>query len=44
MNKTIKENIKKQCDGFGTSWADKLPGILWGYRTTKLSSTEESPF
>ena len=23
---------------------DELPGILWGYRTTKRSATEESPF
>ena len=25
-------------------WVDELPGVLWGYRTTKRSATEESPF
>ena len=44
INKTLKESIMKHCERFGTGWADKLPGILWGYRTTKRSATEESPF
>ena len=44
INKTIKESIKKRCDRFGTGWVDELPGILWGYRTKKKSSTEELPF
>ena len=44
INKTLKESIKKRCERFGTGWVDELPGVLWGYRTTKRSATEESPF
>ena len=44
VNKTIKESIKKRCGRFRIGWIDELPGILWGYRTTKRSATEESPF
>ena len=44
INKTLKESIKKHCDRFGTRWVDKLPRVLWGYKTTKKSSTKESPF
>ena len=44
INKTLKESIKKRCERFGNGWVDELPGVLWGYRTTKRSATEESPF
>ena len=40
----IKESIKKRCGRFKTGWVDELPGILWGYRTTRRFATEESPF
>ena len=43
-NRTIKESIKKRVDWLNGKWADELPSILWGYRTTRRSSTEESPF
>ena len=44
INKTLKDSIKKHCERFGTGWVEELPGVLWGYRTTKRSSIEESPF
>ena len=44
INKTLKESIKKHYERFRTGWVDKLPRVLWGYRPTKRSSTEESPF
>ena len=34
----------KHYEWFGTGQVDELPGILWGYRTTRRSTTEESPF
>ena len=43
-NRTIKESIKKRADRLSGKWVDELPSILWGYRTTRRSPTEESPF
>ena len=42
INKTLKDSIKKYCERFGTGWVEEFPGVLWGYRTTKRSSIEES--
>ena len=43
-NRTIKESIEKRVDWLNDKWADELPSILWGYRMTRRSPAEESPF
>ncbi|XP_071939909.1 uncharacterized protein [Coffea arabica] len=31
-------------DQIGTSWLDELPSVLWFYRTTPRTATQETPF
>ena len=38
------DSLKAKVDRLSGKWAEELPGILWGYRTTRRSPTEESPF
>ena len=33
-NKTLLTALKKQLDAAKVKWVDKLPGVLWAYRTT----------
>lgn len=42
--KIIFDNIKKRLGEAKGLWAEELPWVLWAYRTTPRSSTEESPF
>ena len=44
INKTLMDSLKAKVDRFSGKWAEELPGILWGYRTTRRSPAEESPF
>ena len=44
INKTLMDSIKARVDRLSGKWAEELPGNLWGYRITRRSSTEESPF
>ena len=44
INKTLMNSLKAKVDRLSGKWAEELPGILWGYRTTRRSPTEESPF
>ncbi|XP_062100048.1 uncharacterized protein LOC133805917 [Humulus lupulus] len=43
-NKVIFANIKKNLEDKKGAWAEELPKVLWAYRTTKRSSTGESPY
>lgn len=43
-NKTIFNNIKKNLEDCKGKWLDELPKVLWAHRTTKRTSTGESPF
>ena len=43
-NKTVINIIKKRLEKAKGLWADKLPGVLWAYRTTAKTSTGETPF
>ena len=36
--------IKIQLEGAKGVWLDELPGVLWAYRTTVRTPTEETPF
>ncbi|KAK0573745.1 hypothetical protein LWI29_012954 [Acer saccharum] len=40
VNKIIKHNLKAKLAAKKGSWADKLPQVLWAYRTTERGSTE----
>jgi ribonuclease HI len=43
-NKTIFKILKKKLSDKKGNWADDLPEVLWAYRTTKRTPTEESPY
>ncbi|KAK1561899.1 hypothetical protein Q3G72_002718 [Acer saccharum] len=43
-NKTIVNTLKKRLEAEKGQWAEKLPEILWSYRTTPRRSTGETPF
>ncbi|XP_057755725.1 uncharacterized protein LOC130974902 [Arachis stenosperma] len=43
-NKVILSGLKKCLDQQKGFWADKLASVLWSYRTTPQSFTEETPF
>jgi ribonuclease HI len=43
-NKTIFKILKKKLGDRKGNWADDLPEVLWAYRTTKRTPTEESPY
>ncbi|XP_043693051.1 uncharacterized protein LOC122643499 [Telopea speciosissima] len=42
MNKILIDGIKKKLEI--AKWAEKLPNILWAYRTTTRLATGETPF
>ncbi|KAG7536468.1 Ribonuclease H-like superfamily [Arabidopsis suecica] len=43
-NKTILAGLKKRLEAKKGVWADELDGVLWSYRTTPRSATDQSPF
>lgn len=43
-NKTIFNNVKKNLEEKKGRWLEELPKVLWAQRTTKRSSTGESPY
>nr|XP_025678358.1 uncharacterized protein LOC112778234 [Arachis hypogaea] len=43
-NKVILLGLKKRLDNKKGAWADELASVLWSYRTTEQSATEETPF
>ena len=43
-NKTLLTTLKKRLDSAKGKWVDKLPGVLWAYKTTARRSTGISPF
>lgn len=43
-NKVIVDGLKKRLDEAKGKWMDKLPHVLWAYRTTLRRSTSETPF
>ena len=44
VNKVIVNGLKKILDNAKGRWVEKLPHVLWTYRTTPRKSTEETPF
>lgn len=43
-NKSIGAGIKRHLDRRRGKWAEELPSVLWGYRTTPRRSTGRTPF
>ncbi|KAK0576327.1 hypothetical protein LWI29_015495 [Acer saccharum] len=44
VNKIIKHNLKAKLATKKGSWADKLPQVLWVYRTIERGSTGDTPY
>ena len=43
-NRSLLKIIKTRLEGAKGIWPDKLPGVLWAYRTTVRNLTRETPF
>ena len=43
-NKTIIATLKKRLEQAKGRWAEKIPRVLWSFRTTTRTSTRETPF
>ncbi|XP_071913979.1 uncharacterized protein [Coffea arabica] len=44
VNGTILHGLKTRIESARTGWLDELPTILWAYRTTPRTATQETPF
>ena len=43
-NQSLLKIIKTRLEGAKGVWPNKLPGVLWAYRTTMRTPTGETPF
>ena len=43
-NQTLLEIIKVHLEGEKGAWPEKLPNVLWAYKTTTRTLTKETPF
>ncbi|XP_020208240.1 uncharacterized protein LOC109793188 [Cajanus cajan] len=43
-NKVILKELKKRLGEAKGAWAEQLPEVLWAYRCTPQSTTQETPF
>ncbi|XP_073300266.1 uncharacterized protein [Primulina huaijiensis] len=43
-NRIIVQALKARLHGKGKDWVEKLPSVLWAYRTTPRTSTRETPY
>ncbi|XP_071926220.1 uncharacterized protein [Coffea arabica] len=44
VNRTILHGLRTRIESAQTGWLDELPTILWAYRTTPRTATQETPF
>ncbi|XP_027157954.1 uncharacterized protein LOC113759576 [Coffea eugenioides] len=44
FNRTLLHGFKTRLHRTGSSWVEELPNVLWSYRTTPRSATQETPF
>ena len=42
--RTLKATLKIKLVGLKGKWVEYLPEVLWAYRTTRKSATQETPF
>ena len=43
-NTTVVNMLKKLLEGSKGNWAEELRGVLWAYRTTPKTATQETPY
>ncbi|XP_074328374.1 uncharacterized protein LOC141666282 [Apium graveolens] len=43
-NRTILRGLEKRLEDSKKNWPDELPKVLWSYRTTSRTGTDETPF
>ncbi|XP_075515338.1 uncharacterized protein LOC142549978 [Primulina tabacum] len=44
VNRIIVQALKTRLQDKGKDWVEKLPSVLWAYRTTPRAPTQETPF
>nr|XP_027108775.1 uncharacterized protein LOC113728583 [Coffea arabica] len=44
VNRTILQGLKTRLELAQSNWLDELPSVLWAYRTTPRTATQETPF
>ena len=42
--RTLKASLKTKLEDLKGKWVEYLPEVLWAYRTTRKSATQETPF
>ena len=42
--RTLKASLKTKLENLKGKWVEYLPEVLWAYRTTQKSATQETPF
>ena len=42
--RTLKAALKTKLEDLKGQWVEYLPEVLWAYRTTRRSATQETPF
>ena len=42
--RTLKAALKTKLDNLKGKWVEYLPEVLWAYKTTRKSATQETPF
>ena len=42
--RTFKAALKNKMENLKGKWVEYLPDVLWAYRTTRRSATQETPF
>ena len=42
--RTLKATLKTKLENLKGKWVEYLPEVLWAYRTTRNSATQETPF
>ncbi|XP_073137038.1 uncharacterized protein [Henckelia pumila] len=43
-NHTIVRSPQARLHGVGKDWVEEIPSVLWPYRTTPHTTTQETPF
>ena len=44
FNKTLTKELTKICNSNKDDWDEKIPVVLWAYRTAYKQSTDQTPF
>ena len=42
--RNLKTTLKTKLEGLKGKWVEYIPEVLWAYRTTRKSATQETPF